>query len=93
MVQFSCHDNKLHCLTRQLFSEEFKLFSHFTFDLIMVALWNRADHYIIHHVVSFYLSSIFYLFPSPNLSSRTLDVYHRLLPHRVWPYCEFRMQV
>jgi len=44
--------------------------------LIMVALqlWNRADHF--HPVVSFYLLSIFYLFCSPNLSDRTLDVYH-----------------
>ena len=58
MVQFSCHDNKLHCLTRRLFSEEFKLFSHFTFDLIMVALWNRADHYIF---ILWFLSRPIYL--------------------------------
>jgi len=43
--------------------------------VIMVALWNRADHYIfilwflsINHLLSF--------FSSPNLSGRTLDVYH-----------------
>ena len=37
----------------------------------MVALWNRADHYIFIIVVCFFL-----LFSSPNLSRRTLDVYH-----------------
>ena len=36
----------------------------------MVALWNRADHCIF---ILWFLSSI-YLFPSPNLSGRTLDV-------------------
>ena len=43
--------------------------------LIMVALWNRADHYIF---ILWFLSSIFffYLFSSPNLSGRRLDVYH-----------------
>jgi len=44
--------------------------------VVMVALWNRADHYIF---VLWFLS-IFYLllllFSSPNLSGRTLDVYH-----------------
>jgi len=43
-----------------------------TCTLIMVALWNRADHYIF----MLWLLSIFYLFPSPNLSGCTLDVYH-----------------
>jgi len=38
----------------------------------MVALWNRADHYIF---ILWFLS-IFYLFSSSNLSGRTLDVYH-----------------
>ena len=42
--------------------------------LVMVALWNRADHYIF---ILLFLSSIFlYLFSSPNLSGRRLDVYH-----------------
>jgi len=40
--------------------------------LIMVALCNRADHYIF--ALSFL--SFFFLFPSPNLSGRRLDVYH-----------------
>jgi len=36
----------------------------------MVALWNRADHYIfILFLSSFFISS-------PNLSGRRLDVYH-----------------
>jgi len=44
-----------------------------TLELIMVALWNRADHYIFCPVVSFFLS---FFFSSPNLSGRRLDVYH-----------------
>jgi len=39
---------------------------------IMVALWNRADHYIF--ILSFVLSS--FCFSSPNLSRRKLDVCH-----------------
>ena len=43
-----------------------------TFDsLIMVALCNRADHYIFD---LWFLS--FFFFSSPNLSGRRLDVYH-----------------
>jgi len=43
--------------------------------LVMVALWNRADHNIF--ILSFVLSSsIFLLFSSPNLSRRRLDVCH-----------------
>jgi len=39
--------------------------------IIMVALWNRADHYI------FMLWFVLLLFfSSPNLSGRRLDVYH-----------------
>jgi len=42
----------------------------------MVALWNRADHYIfaLWLLLSFFLS--FVLFSSPNLSRRRLDVCH-----------------
>jgi len=40
--------------------------------LIMVALWNRTDHYILP--CDFYLLSFF--FSSANLSGRRLDVYH-----------------
>jgi len=39
----------------------------------MVALWNRADHYIF--ILSFVLS-FFFFFSSPNLSLRRLDVCH-----------------
>ena len=45
--------------------------------VVMVALCNRADHYIFILFLSFFLS--FFLlsfFSSPNLSSRRLDVYH-----------------
>jgi len=43
--------------------------------IIMVALCNRADHYIFNfHPVSFFLS--FFFFSSSNLSGRRLDVYH-----------------
>ena len=39
----------------------------------MVALCNRADHYIF---ALLFLSSFFFFFSSPNLSGRRLDVYH-----------------
>jgi len=39
--------------------------------IVMVAVWNRAGHYIF---ALWFLS--FYLFSSPNLSGRRLDVYH-----------------
>ena len=41
----------------------------------MVALCNRADHYIF---MLFLLSSFFFFISSPNLSGRRLDVYHTL---------------
>ena len=46
------------------------------FVIVMVALCNRADHYILP--CDFYLSSsfFFFFFSSPNLSGRRLDVYH-----------------
>jgi len=58
----------------------------------MVALWNRADHYIF--ILSFVLL----------LSSSSSSSFHRLisavaewmsaiLAHMVWPYCEFKTQV
>jgi len=42
----------------------------FILSFVMVALWYRADHYIF---ILWFLSSFF---SSPNLSVRTLDVYH-----------------
>ena len=45
------------------------------YTLFMVALCNRADHYIFAlWFLSFFLS--FFFFCSPNLSGRRLDVYH-----------------
>jgi len=40
--------------------------------LFMVALWNRADHYIF----ALWFRSSFYPFFLAYLSGRTLDVYH-----------------
>ena len=52
---------------------------------VMAALWNRAGHYIFDAVVSIFCLSIC-LFSSPDLSGRTLDVYHTWsLGHMVWP--------
>jgi len=42
--------------------------------LVMVTLCNRADHYIF----ALLFLSIIFLFSSPNLSGRRLDVYHTL---------------
>jgi len=42
--------------------------------VIMVALCNRADHYIF--MLWLLLSFFFLLFSLPNLSGRRLDVYH-----------------
>jgi len=55
---------------------------------IMVALWNRADHYIF--MLWFVLSSSSF-FSSPNLSRRRLDVCHTST-HGV-ALGEFKMQV
>ena len=38
----------------------------------MVALWNTADH----SIFMLWFLSIYPLFSSPNLSGRTLDLYH-----------------
>ena len=46
----------------------------FITSLVMAALWNRAGHHIF---VQWFLSSFFcFVFSSPNLSGRRLDVYH-----------------
>jgi len=50
------------------------IFSSCVFFFFMVALWNRADHYIF--ILSFVLLSFLLLFSSPNLSRRRLDVCH-----------------
>jgi len=46
--------------------------------LFMVALWNRADHYIF--ALWFLLSSFF-----PRLISAVGDSMSAILPHMVWP--------
>jgi len=48
-----------------------------TYLLFMVALWNRADHYLFMLLFVFLLSpSFFFFFSSPNLSRHRLDDYH-----------------
>jgi len=47
--------------------------------IIMVALWNRADHYIF--ALWFLLSSICF----PRLISAVADWMSAILPHMVWP--------
>ena len=48
----------------------------FYLSIFMVALCNRADHYIF--ILFLLLSSSSFFFSSPNLSGRRLDVYHTL---------------
>jgi len=55
----------------------------------MVALWNRAHHYIF--ALWLLLSSFFLFFP--GLISAAADWMSAILPHMVWPYCKFEMQV
>jgi len=45
----------------------------FTDALVMAAVWNRAGHYIF---ALWFLLLSFYLFFSPNLSRRRLDIFH-----------------
>ena len=49
--------------------------------LFMVALWNRADHYIF---ILWFLLSIFYLF-FPRLISAVAEWMSTILLHMVWP--------
>jgi len=56
----------------------------------MVALCNRADHYIFILWFLLLLSS-FFLFP--RLIAAVGDWMSTILPHMVRPYCKFRMQV
>ena len=50
--------------------------------VIMVALWNRADHYIF--MLWFVLFSSIFLF-FPRLISAAADWMSAILPHMVWP--------
>ena len=58
---------------------------------VMAALCSRCGHYIF---VLWFLLAIFFLSSSfPRLISAVADWVSTILPHMVWPYCEFRMQV
>jgi len=59
--------------------------------LIMAALCNRAGHH--NFALWFLLSSSFFLSFFPRLISAVRDWMSTILPHMVWPHCEFRMQV
>jgi len=65
------------------------LFASVEFGLVMAALWYRAGHYIF----ALWFLSISYLLFFPRLISAVADWMSTILPHTVWPYCEFRMQV
>jgi len=54
---------------------------------IMAARRNRAGRYILP--CGFFLSFLFFL----RLISAAVDWMSTILPHIVWPWCEFRMQV
>jgi len=56
--------------------------------VIMVALWNRADHYIV--ILSFVLLLLSFF---PRLISAVAEWMSALLAHMVWPWYEFKMQV
>ena len=51
------------------------------FDLFMIALWNRADHYIF--MLWFVLLLLLLLFP--RLMSAAAHCMSAILPHMVWP--------
>ena len=55
----------------------------------MVALWNRADHYIF--MLLFVVVLLLFLFPC--LISAAADWMSAILPYMVLPLCEFQMQV
>ena len=61
----------------------------FVLSFVMVALCNRADHYIF---ALWFLSSFFF-FSFPRLISAVAEWMSSILPHMVWPQCEFRMHV
>jgi len=63
----------------------YKLHNHF-----MVALWNRADHYIFALWFLLLSSSSFFF---PHLISAVGDWMSAILTHTAWPQCEFRMQI
>jgi len=54
---------------------------------VTVALWNRADHYIF----ALWFLLLFSFFP--RLISAVADWMSAILPHMVWPMCQFQTQV
>ena len=58
---------------------------------LMAAQWNRAGHYIF--ILWFLLPFFFLLSFFPRLISVVGDWRSTILPHMVWPQCEFRMHV
>jgi len=58
--------------------------------MIIVALWNREDHYIL--ILLFVLLPSFFLF-FHRLISAVAEWMSAILAHMVWPQCEFKMQV
>ena len=55
----------------------------FFWQLFMVALWNKAEHYIF--VLWFLSFSSFFLLSFPHLISAVTDWMSAILPHMVWP--------
>ena len=51
--------------------------------IFMVALWNRADHYIF--MLWFVLLLLLSFFFFPRLISAAADWMSAILPHMVWP--------
>ena len=68
MLKFSSRKSTPSTIVRVVYQIRVFLDNVRVINIIMVALWNRADHYI--------LSFVLLLFSSPNLSRRRLDVYH-----------------
>jgi len=78
------------CQTPRTWMDDYRIFAINVLIRPMAALRSRCGHYIF---IMWFLLSFFFLllsFFSPILSRRTFDVY-TILPHMVWPYCEFRM--
>jgi len=57
----------------------------------MAALRSRCGRYIF--ALWFLLSSFFFLKKFPRLISTVADWMSTILPHMVWPLCEFRIRI
>jgi len=58
--------------------------------LIVAALRSRCGHYILSRCFFYLLSIYLFLAHSQSLQTGCLPT---ILPHMVWPYCEFMMHV